>query len=60
MNEPDIDWNKVRINAAIAVMQAIISSPKCEIYDNSLTVVPRNAVAFADSLVEELKKKNEL
>lgn len=55
MDADPIDWNKVRINAAIETMATISAS-----YGASLT--PKGsaeiAVKCADALVEELKKGN--
>ena len=50
-------WQDVRERAAIAAMQAILSNPSCEINSNSIDVIPKNAMIFADALVEQLKKK---
>ena len=50
-------WQDIRERAAIAAMQAILSNPNCEIHSESIDVIPKNAVLFADALVEQLKKK---
>lgn len=51
---PD-EWQNVRIQAAIAAMQGIVSAqiPAKE----DIEVVARNSVILADALIEELKKK---
>lgn len=56
-----IDWNQVRIHAAIAAMQAELTNPNnvfsmCE--DKQATIV-RRAVRYADALIAELQKKGE-
>ena len=53
----DEHWQDVRERAAIAAMQAILSNPNCKIRNESIDVIPKNAVIFADALVEQLKKK---
>lgn len=60
MKETNINWEQVRVDAAINVMNAILSSSimvfifqfifKKQIFDI--------AVGYADKLVEELKKDN--
>lgn len=52
---PYIDWERVRIKAAIAAMQGIYASP--------LLVIPMDDIAKisveqADALIKELKKRN--
>lgn len=52
------NWQQVRIQAAIAVMQAELSNPNntfmmCE---DKRAVIVRRAVGYADALVAELKK----
>lgn len=59
MNNDTINWEQVRVNASISIMNAILSSSimvfifqfifKCQIADI--------AVSYADKLVEELKKR---
>ena len=61
MNNSTVNWEEVRINASINIMNAILS--------NSIMVfifqfifkrqVADIAVEYADKLVEELKKKKE-
>jgi hypothetical protein len=53
------DWNQVRIQAAIAAMQAELSNPNntfmmCE---DKRTIIVQSAVDYADTLIEELQKK---
>ena len=68
----DVDWQQVRIQAAIAAMQGMMSS---EFYCNiktrndaayskyrekwGVTQITREAVAHADALIAELKKGGE-
>ena len=58
-NEEDEHWQDVRERAAIAAMQGILSAPVVEGVDPnpSQKSVAEWAVAQADLLVEELKKK---
>ena len=49
-----MDWEKVRIDAAIAVMGAIIERHITEIHEEYLA---KYAVRQADALVAELQKK---
>ena len=63
--EPAINWEPVRIQAAVAALQGIVSSSTH--WNASYHVIEgisgpaaaREAVCFADSLVAELKKKRE-
>jgi hypothetical protein len=48
-----IDWERVRIDAAIAAMQAIISEGDCDDYSEQ---VAEFAVNFAFDLVHELRQ----
>ena len=63
--EPDINWEQVRNQAAVAALQGIVSSSTHwnasyhVIEGISGTAAAREAVCFADSLVAELKKKRE-
>ena len=50
-------WQDVKERSAIAAMQAILSNPNFKICDESIDVIPKNAVLFANALVDELKKK---
>lgn len=54
----DIDWDKVRISAAISAMNGLLASDR-----NKLPYWGRNwcveqSVEYADALINELKKKN--
>lgn len=51
-----VDWERVRISAAIAAMQAIISQ-KYDAIDGFCQSLAVDAVEYADALVEQLKKK---
>lgn len=52
-----IDWEQVRIEAAISAMQGVLESGKLgEILEAAPDVVARQSVKLADALVEELKK----
>jgi hypothetical protein len=58
-NKEDINWNEVRINASINIMNAILSSSIMVfvlqfIFKKQIADI---AVEYADKLVEELKKK---
>ena len=63
-NFPNTDWNQVRIQAAIAAMQGMISNSKyyctSDNYGNTrkdnIDYCARVATLYADELVEELKK----
>lgn len=53
-----IDWNKVKINAAISTIQGIMESGKLGmILEADPHIMARQAVRVADALVEELKKE---
>lgn len=56
IQEPTEDehWQDVRERAAIAAMQGIISNNRCI---GSTNMVAETAVRYADTLIEELKKK---
>ena len=54
-----IDWEQVRIQAAIAAMQAELSNPSnvfmaCE---DKKAIIVKRSVDYADALVAELQKK---
>ena len=51
--EKPIDWQKVRIQAAIAAMQGILSNQSSVVVSDE--VVIRDSVSLADALVKELK-----
>ena len=51
-----VDWEQVRIDAAISAMQGVLESGKLGmVLEASPDVVARQAVRLADALVEELK-----
>lgn len=55
----NIDWNRVRIDASINIMNAILSSSIMVfifqfIFKRQIADI---AVSYADKLIEELKKK---
>ena len=59
MNNTDIDWNQVRIDASINIMNAILSSSIMVfifqfIFKRQIADI---AVSYADKLIEELKKE---
>ena len=51
--EKPIDWQQVRIQAAIAAMQGILSNQSSVVVSDE--VVIRESVSLADALVKELK-----
>ena len=51
-NKP-VDWQQVRIQAAIAAMQGILSNQSSVVVSDE--VVIRESVSLADALVKELK-----
>lgn len=58
MNKDNIDWNQVRIDASINIMNAILSSSIMAfiiqfIFKKQIADI---AVNYADKLIEELKK----
>lgn len=51
-----IDWEQVRIDAAISAMQGVLESGKLGmVLEASPDTVARQAVRMADALVEKLK-----
>lgn len=51
-----IDWEQVRIEAAISAMQGVLESGKLGmVLEAAPDVVARQSVKLADALVEELK-----
>lgn len=51
-----IDWEQVRIDAAISAMQGVLESGKLGmVLEVAPEVVARQAVRLADALIEELK-----
>ena len=60
MNNSDINWEQVRIDASINIMNAILSSSIMVfifqfIFKKQISDI---AVEYADKLIEELKKEN--
>ena len=52
-----IDWDEVRINAAIIAMQGVLESGKVgELLELSPYIVAKQSVRLANCLVEELKR----
>lgn len=56
MNKESVNWNQVRIDAAINVMNAILSS-SIMVFIFQFGFKKQIAVSYADKLVEELKKQ---
>lgn len=53
-----IDWDEVRINAAISAMQGVLESGKLGmVLEAAPEVVARQAVRLANALIEELNKE---
>lgn len=53
-----IDWNEVKINAAISTIQGIMESGKLGmVLEADPHIMAKQAVRVADALVEELKKE---
>ena len=53
-----IDWEQVRIDAAISAMQGVLESGKLgELLEVAPDVVARQAVKLADVLIEKLKEE---
>lgn len=61
MDNSTVNWEEVRINAAINIMNAILSSSIMVFIFQFIfkRQVADIAVEYADKLVEELKKKGE-
>lgn len=53
-----VNWQQVRINAAIAAMQGFCANPKFFDYNNG-TTIPEAATIYADSLIKELKEQQD-
>ena len=52
-----IDWEEVRINAAISAMQGVLEGGKVgELLELSPYIVAKQSIRLANCLVEELKK----
>ena len=58
VNEP-VNWQQVRIQAAIAAMQAELTNPNnvFSMCDDKLAIITKRAIRYADALVAELQKK---
>lgn len=54
LHSTQIDWDKVRNDAAIAAMQSLIANSG--IWSNKSDGICKIAVMYADELVNELKK----
>lgn len=55
-----IDWEQVRIDAAISAMQGVLESGKLgQILEATPEVVAKQAVRLADALIKELKGEDE-
>lgn len=55
-----IDWEQVRIDAAISAMQGVLESGKLGmVLEAAPEVVAKQAVRLADALIEELKGEND-
>jgi hypothetical protein len=51
-----IDWEQVRVDAAISAMQGVLESGKLgEILEAAPEMVAKQAVRLADALIKELK-----
>ena len=51
-----INWDEVRINAAISAMQGVLESGKLGmVLEAAPEVVAKQSVKLADTLIEELK-----
>ena len=55
-----VDWEQVRIDAAISAMQGVLESGKLGmVLEATPEVVAKQAVKLADALIKELKGENE-
>lgn len=54
-NQGSVDWQQVRIQAAIAAMKGLISNPDDFTTNQSHNGIAKTSVSFADALVKELK-----
>ena len=53
-----IDWEQVRIDAAISAMQGVLESGKLgELLEITPEIVAKQSVRMADALIEKLKEK---
>ena len=51
-----VDWEQVRVDAAISAMQGVLESGKLGmVLEASPDIVAKQSVRLADALVEELK-----
>lgn len=50
-----IDWQQIRIQAAIAAMKGLISNPDDFTTNQSPSGITKKSILFADALVKELK-----
>ena len=54
-----IDWEQIRIDAAISAMQGVLESGKLGmVLEAAPEVVAKQAVKLADALIDELKDNN--
>ena len=53
----NIDWEHVRIQAAIAALQGLASNPHDKYVDASMETLAQWSIGASDALIEELKKK---
>lgn len=54
----DIDWDKVRVSAAISAMNGLLASDRNKLLNWDRDWCVEQSVKYADALIEELKKKN--
>ena len=55
-----VDWEQVRVDAAISAMQGVLESGKLGmVLEAAPEVVAKQAVKLADALIKELKGENE-
>ena len=55
-NECNIDWEQVRIKAAISALHGFSSNPHARCVDDDTETLARWSVGAADALISELKK----
>lgn len=60
--QDDIDWNQVRINASISILNSLLETTKHSVLEEIAVneIYAKTAVAYADSLVKELKRSEAL
>jgi hypothetical protein len=56
--ETDLDWEKVRISAAISAMNGLLASERNKLLHWSRDWCVEQSVKYADKLINELRKKN--